>query len=91
MLIPKVHPREFEKFGFRRCKGSYGKNDCYYLCVARGCEMIFVSPVMFAINPWKDDDPRIHSRANCKYSDSKTALDILYLLIKEDMVQYEPG
>lgn len=34
MLIPKVEAKEFEKFGFKKCKGEYGKNGCYYLCVA---------------------------------------------------------
>ena len=35
MLIPKVKAKEFEKFGFKKCKGEYGKSGCYYLCVAR--------------------------------------------------------
>lgn len=26
MLIPKVEAKEFEKFGFKKCKGEYGKN-----------------------------------------------------------------
>jgi hypothetical protein len=26
MLIPKVKAKEFEKFGFKKCKGEYGKN-----------------------------------------------------------------
>lgn len=25
MLIPKVKAKEFEKFGFKKCKGEYGK------------------------------------------------------------------
>lgn len=35
MLIPKVEAKEFEKFGFKKCKGEYGKNGCYYLCVQK--------------------------------------------------------
>lgn len=35
MLIPKTKAKEFERFGFKKCKGEYGKNGCYYLCVAR--------------------------------------------------------
>lgn len=26
MLVPKVDVKEFEKFGFKKCKGSYGRN-----------------------------------------------------------------
>lgn len=40
MLIPTVKAKEFEKFGFKKCKGKYGKQGCYYLCVARGCKML---------------------------------------------------
>lgn len=89
MLRPKVNVKEFEKYGFKKCRGSYGRNDCYYLCVARGMSMIFVSPVTFAINDWKKDDPRIHSHPNCRYRDWRTAIDILYELIKADMLERE--
>ena len=87
MLIPKVEAKEFEKFGFKKCKGEYGKSGCYYLCVARGVKMLFVSDVCFDVNDWNDDDPRIHKRANCRYSDMRTALDILYQLIKDGMLE----
>lgn len=69
MLIPKVEAKEFEKFGFKKCKGEYGKSGCYYLCVARGVKMLFVSDVCFDVNDWNDDDPRIHKDANCRYRD----------------------
>ena len=49
MLIPKVEAKEFEKFGFKKCKGEYGKSGCYYLCVARGVKMLFVSDVCFDV------------------------------------------
>lgn len=49
MLAPKVKAKEFEKFGFKKCKGEYGKNGCYYLCVARGVKMLFVSDVYFGV------------------------------------------
>ena len=52
MLKPKVDVKEFEKYGFQKCKGVYGKDGCYYLCVARGIKMIFVSERMYAINSW---------------------------------------
>ena len=86
MLQPTKPPKEFEKYGFKKCKGDYGKNDCYYLCIARGCKMLFVSNVCFDIQDWKPDDPRIHKKANCKYRDIRTALDIVYQLIKDGML-----
>lgn len=52
MMKPKVSVKEFEKFGFKKCKGEYGKNGCYYLCVARGCKMLFVSDVCFDVQDW---------------------------------------
>lgn len=86
MLIPKVEAKEFEKFGFKKCKGEYGKGGCYYLCVARGAKMLFVSNVLFDVNDWRDNDPRIHRDANCRYRDRRTYLDIIYELIKADML-----
>ena len=94
MLTPKVKAKEFAKYGFKRCKGIPRDSECYYLCVARGCKMIFVSDVCFDINDWEKDDPRIHKDANCRYRDNRTALDILYQLIKDDMLEssfYEDG
>ncbi len=86
MLIPKVEAKEFEKFGFKKCKGEYGKNGCYYLCVAKDVKMLFVSDVYFGVNDWRDNDPRIHKYANCPYRDRRTYLDIIYELIKTDML-----
>ena len=94
MLTPKVKAKEFAKYGFKRCKGIPRDSECYYLCVAKGCKMIFVSDVCFDINDWEKDDPRIHKDANCRYRDNRTALDILYQLIKDDMLEssfYEDG
>lgn len=86
MLIPKVKAEEFEKFGFKKCRGEYGKQGCYYLCVARGAKMLFVSDVYFDVNEWNDNDPRIHKDANCRCRDRRTYLDIIYELIKADML-----
>lgn len=86
MLIPKVKAKEFEKFGFKKCKGEYGKHGCYYLFVSKGCKMLFVSPVIFSVNDWRDNDPRIHKDANCRYRDRRAYLDIVYELIKADML-----
>ena len=86
MLIPTVKAKEFEKFGFKKCKGKYGKQGCYYLCVARGCKMLFVSNVYFGVNDWRDNNPRIHKDTNCRYRDNRTYLDVIYELIKADML-----
>ena len=91
MLKPKVDVKEFEKYGFQKCKGVYGKDGCYYLCVARGIKMIFVSERMYAINSWDKQDPRIHKKPNCRYRDNRDALDITYQLIKDDMLEMVPG
>lgn len=49
--------------------------------------MLFVSPIIFGVNDWKDDDPRIHKDVNCIYKDHRTYLDIIYELIKADMLE----
>lgn len=89
MLKPKVNVKAFEKYGFKKCKGHYGQNKCYYLCVSRGIKMIFISPLMLDVIDWKEDDPRIHKHANCRYRDQRTALDIIYELIKADLLVCE--
>ena len=89
MLVPKVKASEFKKYGFKRCKGILKELECYYLCVARECKMLFVSDVCFAVNDWDKNDPRIHKKANCRYKDTRTALDIIYELIKADMLKSE--
>lgn len=48
--------------------------------------MLFVSNVFFGVNDWRDNDPRIHKDANCSYRDNRTYLDIIYELIKADML-----
>ena len=45
------------------------------------------SDVCFCVNDWHENDPRIHKRANCHYSDRRTALDVVYDLIKADMLE----
>lgn len=89
MLKPRVRARDFEKFGFKRCKGIPKNSECYYLCVARGMKMLFVSDYVFAINDWKSDDPRIHKDANCRYRYNRDAMDIVYELIKSGMLRSE--
>ena len=94
MLVPTCDVTEFEKFGFKKCKRpsllkhdrTY-ENKCYYLCVSRGVTMIFVSPRVYMLNEWEPDDHRIHSRPNCRYRDTRDALDITYELIKAGMLK----
>lgn len=47
------------------------------------------SDVYFDVFDWNKDDPRIHKNANCRYRDVRTALDIIYELIKADMLKSE--
>lgn len=89
MLKPTKTIETYEGYGFKKCKGEYGKNNCYYLCVSEGCEMIFISPVMIDILPWRDDDPRIHKNANCKYKDIRTALDIVCEMVEYGLATVE--
>lgn len=88
MLVPKVPAKEFVKYGFKKCKGLKDC-ECYYLCVARGSKLIFVSDVLLDVVDWKDDDPRIHKQPNCRYRDMRVTLDIIYELIKADMLKSE--
>ena len=87
MLKPTAPAKEFEKYDFKKCRGDAGKNGCYYLCVASGSKMLFVSDMCFDVQDWEDDDPRIHQKANCKYRDIRTVLDIVYQLIKDNMLE----
>lgn len=94
MLVPTCDVTEFEKFGFKKCKRlpivAHNRNyvnECYYLCVVSGSVMIFVSPYVYTLNKWNPDDPRIHKRPNCRYRDTRGALDITYELIKAGMLK----
>ena len=49
--------------------------------------MLFVSSAIFDVNDWINNDPRIHKDANCRYRDRRTYLDIIYELIKADMLK----
>ena len=90
MLVPlnelKNKP---EQYGFKRCKKPY--YNCWYRCFARGVKMMFLSKYMVDIVDWKDDDPRIHSKANCAYRDTRTAEDYLCELIQLGVVDTHYG
>lgn len=89
MLQPRVKSKEFTKYGFKKCRGIPADAECYYLCIARGRKMLFVSDVCFEVNDWNKDDTHIHKRANCRYRDKRDWLDIVYLLIKNNMLRSE--
>lgn len=55
-----------KEYGFKKCKGSR-QLDIYYMCISRGVEFIFISPVYFTIDKWREDDPRIHKRPNIPF------------------------
>jgi hypothetical protein len=85
MLVPlKPLIENPEQYGFKQCKKPY--YNCYYRCFAQGIKMMFLSKYMVDIIDWKDDDPRIHSRANCTYRDTRTAEDYLCELIQQGLV-----
>lgn len=89
MLKPTKPIETYKEYGFRKCKGEYGKNDCYYLCVSRGVQMIFLSPSMIDILTWEDGDPRIHSKPNCRYRDSRRALEIICKMTIDGLLKVE--
>lgn len=77
MLKPKADVKKFEEYGFKPCKGTTKESQCYYLCVSRGCKMLFVSPAIFDVNEWRDDDTRIHKKANCRYMQHRVTQRVL--------------
>ena len=89
MIKPTKPVETYKDYGFKKCKGEYGKNGCYYLCVSRGCKMIFLSKECVSILDWEDRDPRIHTKPNCRYSDQRTALDIVVELAIYGLVSVE--
>ena len=79
-----VTENRLKEYGFKRCKKPY--NQLLYLCVSRGCSVIFIGKGIF-VQDWDNNDPRIHSTPNCKYRSQKTSLDIIYNLIKDGLVE----
>ncbi len=45
--------------------------------------------MMIDVYSWLDDDPRIHARPNCRYRDSRTALDIICEMVIEGLIKIE--
>lgn len=89
MIKPTKPLEEYEKYGFKKCKGKYGKIGCYYLCVSRGNQMIFLSSFVIEIFPWAKDDPRIHKNPNCRYKDKRTAIEIICEMAISGLIKVE--
>lgn len=90
MLVPlRTLIENPEHYGFKQCKKPY--YNCWYRCFARGVKMMFLSKCMIDIIEWKDDDPRVHRRANCLYRDTRTAEDYLCELIQQGLVDTHYG
>lgn len=83
-LKENVTEQQLKKYGFKKCKMPYQR--LYYLCIARGVKVIYIGNGIF-IQEWKEDDPRIHSRANCKYRSQDTYLDVLYFMIADSLIE----
>ena len=81
LMIPTVPAKEFEKFGFNKCAGKYGKAGCYYLCMARENKMLFVSDEYFSIEPRREFDPRRPKQADYRSLYYIEVNDIMYDLI----------
>ena len=80
-----VDLKELQKYGLKKQPKPYSG---YYLCVSRGVQILFVTGArIIMVEKWRDYDPRIHKRPNCKYRSNKTILDVLYILIKEGLVE----
>jgi hypothetical protein len=59
-LKPRVPEHEFSNFGFRKCKGKYGRYGCYYMLVRADDKVIFASKEILTVFDFSNDDPRIH-------------------------------
>lgn len=86
MLKINCDIKKLEEYGFKSCKAPWHVLPAYYLCVAADSKMLFATEFIFDIQDWTEDDERIHAKANCKYRDNRTSLDILYQLIKDGIV-----
>ncbi len=89
MIKPSKPIEEYKKYGFKKYKGEYGKLNLYYLCVSRGCEIIFISPLLINIISWTDNDIRIHKNPNCRYRDTRTAIEIICEMAMNGLLKIE--
>ena len=83
-LKENVTEKQLEKHGFKRCKKPY--NELFYLCIARGVQVIFIGNGIF-IQDWLYGDQRIHKKANCKYKSDKEVLDVIYEMIVDGLIE----
>ncbi len=80
--------KELEKFGFKKQPRPYKG---YYLCIARGCKIVFIlskeAGNRIMIDKWHYDDPRVHKQPNCKYRSGKMVEDVIYELTKANLIE----
>lgn len=86
-----VDLKELEKFGFKKQPNQYKG---YYRCISRGVKIIMVlsdeagsSAREIMVDKWYDNDPRTHKRPKVKYRSNIQVYDVLYDLIKADVVE----
>lgn len=89
MIKPTKPIEVYKQYGFKKCKGEYGKNGCYYLCVRINHQMIFLTPFVIEVFPWAKGDPRVHKNPNCRYRDNRTALDIVCEMAIDGLIKVE--
>lgn len=86
MLIPKVKAKEFENSDLRNVRVNMERT-VVIIFAFQGDAKCFCEQCDFDVNDWINNDPRIHKDANCRYRDHRTYLDIIYELIKADMLE----
>ena len=86
-LKPVVKASEFEKYGFKPCRGLPKSAESYYLCVKNGHRVMFVDSKHFTESEWPIKDARIHKNPNCKFSDKRTATEIECELVVNGLLE----
>ena len=86
-----VNLKELEKFDFRKQPNQYKG---YYRCISRGAKIIIVLSDQagerareIMVDKWYDNDTRAHKHPKCKYRSNIQVYDVLYDLIKADLVE----
>ena len=88
MLKPTVDVSKFEKFGFKKAKGEYGKVDCYYRILPWESKIAIATPKIFEIQNYINDDPSVYKsdKMNIRVNDRTRSLELIYDLIKANML-----
>ncbi|GHU42306.1 hypothetical protein FACS1894111_06030 [Clostridia bacterium] len=86
LRIKEESKKELRELGYKKCKGEYGKAGLYYKCFSVGVQVMFMGDGIYIMD-WKSDDPRIHKRANCRYSEKISVYGELFELINLGYVE----